>query len=63
MGIVCSPFVTMVTVLSSTAVPACIAITAAIFAGTSIVAYNTPSHKMAGVRRMLGGSLLGLIAL
>jgi len=63
LGLSAAPMIAMSTMVSSTIVPTCMAITAAIFGGASLVAYNTPSDKMASMGRILGGSLIGLIAL
>lgn len=43
--------------------PSAIGISAAIFGGASLVAYNMPKDRMLSAGRILGGSLLGLIAL
>jgi FtsH-binding integral membrane protein len=63
LGMSAAPMIAMSTMVSSTIVPTCMAITAAIFGGASLVAYSTPSDKMASMGRILGGSLIGLIAL
>lgn len=63
LGLSAAPAIAYSTMVSPTIVPTCMAITAAIFGGASLVAYNTPAHKMAKMGPILFGSLLGLIGM
>ena len=63
LGLSGAPLITYASMLNPSIVPTCMAITAAIFGGASLVAYNTPSEKMAKIGPILGGSILGLLGL
>ena len=63
LGLTSAPLIASSAMISATLVPTCMAITTAIFGGASLVAYNTSSEKMMKIGPILGGSLLGLIAL
>lgn len=63
LGLSASPLIAFSTALSPTIVPTCLGLTAAIFGGASLVAYNMKKDSMLKYSGVLGGSLLGLIGL
>lgn len=63
LGMSASPLMAYATHLNPTIVPTCLGLTGAIFGGASLVAYKMPKDSMLGYGKILGGSLLGLIAL
>jgi len=63
LGMTAAPALAMAAAVSPSAIPMAMAMTAAIFGGASLAAYNIPSDKMASIGKILFGSLLGLIGL
>lgn len=63
LGMTAAPALAMAAAVSPSTIPMAMAMTAAIFGGASLAAYNIPSTKMASIGRILFGSLLGLIGL
>lgn len=63
LGMSASPLFAYMHMLNPTIIPASLGITLGIFGGASAMAYAMPKDKMLGFGRILGGSLLGLIAM
>lgn len=63
LGMTAAPAIGMVAMTSPSTIPMAMAMTAAIFGGASLAAYNIPTDKMASIGKVLMGSLLGLIGL
>lgn len=63
LGVGGAPAIAMASAISPTIVPTCLGLTAAIFGGASLVAYNMKKDSMLRYGGVLGGSLLGLIGL
>jgi FtsH-binding integral membrane protein len=63
LGLGTAPLLQFAAMVSPTIVPTCLGLTAAIFGGASLAAYQMPKDKMLGYGRVLTGSLIGLIAL
>lgn len=63
LGLSAAPLVALSTAISPSIVPTCLGLTAAIFGGASMVAYNMKKDSMLKYSGVLGGSLLGLIGL
>lgn len=63
LGLSAAPLFMIAASVSPTIIPTCIGLTAAIFGGASMVAYNMKKDSMLRYGKVLGGSLLGLIGL
>lgn len=63
LGFSTAPLFAMANAISPTILPSAIALAAGIFGGASLAAYSMPKDKMIGYGRILGGSLIGLIAM
>ena len=63
LGVSSAPLFAFANMVSPTILPTALGMTAAIFGGASLAAYNMPKDKMLSYGPALGGSLLGLIAL
>jgi FtsH-binding integral membrane protein len=63
LGLSSAPLIAMATAMSPTIVPTCLGLTAAIFGGASLAAYNMKKDSMLKYSGVLFGSLLGLIGL
>ena len=63
LGLSAAPLFSYAYHMSPHIIPSAIGITAAIFGGASLMAYNMPKDKMLSAGRILGGSLLGLVGL
>lgn len=63
LGISTSPLFAYMQMISPSIIPSSLGITMGIFGGASAMAYAMPKDKMLGYGRVLGGSLLGLIAM
>ncbi len=58
-----APLIAMASAINPSIVPTCLGLTAAIFGGASMMAYNMKKDSMLRYGGVLGGSLLGLIGL
>lgn len=63
LGASASPFFSSIYALNPNIISTALGITLGIFGGASAIAYTMPKDKMLGYGRILGGSLLGLIAM
>lgn len=63
MGVSASPLFAYMQMLNPSIITSSLAITLGIFGGASAAAYALPKDKMLGYGKILGGSLLGLIAM
>lgn len=63
LGLSAAPMLAAASMLSPSIIPNCMALTAGIFGGASLIAYNTPSTKMLSLGRTLMGGLIGLLAI
>jgi FtsH-binding integral membrane protein len=62
-GLTCTPLIAAVSAASPSIVPTCLGLTTAIFGGASLVAFNMKKDSMQKYKRVLIGSLLGVIGL
>ena len=63
LGLGGAPLLAYASAVNPTIVPTCLGLTAAIFGGASLAAYNMPKDSMLKYGKVLMGSLLGLIGL
>lgn len=63
LGLSASPLFMAANAIDPSIIPTALGITCGIFGGASFAAYSMPKDAMIGYGRILGGSLLGLIAM